>query len=187
MAPHNSWQMSSTARIPGATDLAQQIAQAVPRMELDAAAHRSEHGIEVQLPLLYRLAPQTQLAAITMSGGCIDELVPAAESLAKWMDSLDNPPLLVISSDMNHFADDVENRRRDKLALEKLRQNDPQGLLETCSRENISMCGRVPAALVLLTLKALGRPVRYNEVSYATSGDISGDRDRVVGYAGVLF
>ncbi len=49
------------------------------------------------------------------------------------------------------------------------------------------MCGQLPAALVLLTLRAMGREVCYNEIAYATSADISGDRSRVVGYAGVLF
>ena len=49
------------------------------------------------------------------------------------------------------------------------------------------MCGQLPAALILLTLKAMQKKVKYNEIAYATSGDISGDRSRVVGYAGVLF
>ncbi len=49
------------------------------------------------------------------------------------------------------------------------------------------MCGQVPAALVLLTLKALKQTAKYNEIAYATSADVSGDRSRVVGYAGVLF
>lgn len=187
VAPHDSWQLSPTASLEGAADLAQQLAAAVPGMELDAAAHRKEHGIEVQLPLLYRLAPETRIAAIAMSGGSIDELKAAAKAMAAWISSLDDPPLLVISSDMNHFADDTENRRRDALALQTLEQNDPAGLLRVCEEENISMCGQLPAALVLLTLEALGQEVAYEKIAYATSGDVTGDRARVVGYAGLLF
>ncbi len=187
VAPHDSWELSSTARIPGAIDLAEQIAAAVPGMELDSAAHRREHGIEVQLPLLYRLAPQTRVAAIAMAGGNFDELEDAATALARLIGGLDSPPLLIISSDMNHFADDRENRRRDALALQKLKQNDSRGLLQVCADENISMCGQLPAALVLLTLKAMGRSVHYEEIAYATSADVTGERSRVVGYAGVLF
>ena len=122
-----------------------------------------------------------------MSGGTYEELQSAAEALADCLRTLEKPPLLVISSDMNHFADDAENRRRDRLALDALKGNDPHGLLQICADENISMCGQLPAALVLLTLKALKQPATYNEIAYATSGDISGDRSRVVGYAGVLF
>jgi AmmeMemoRadiSam system protein B len=187
VAPHDAWQLSPTATMAGDVELARRIADCVPGMLLDAAAHRSEHGIEVQLPLLYRLAPQTRVAAIAMSGGSYQELEQAANALAGCLAELDKPPLLVISSDMNHFADDDENRRRDRLALSALEQNDPQGLLRVCEEENISMCGQLPAALVLLTLKALQQQAKYTEIAYATSGDISGDRSRVVGYAGVLF
>ena len=171
----------------GDVELARRIAASVPGMELDANAHQREHGIEVQLPLLYRLAPQTRVAAIAMSGGTYEELESTAAALADCLASLEKPPLLVISSDMNHFADDEENRRRDKLALAALEKNDPQGLLQICAEENISMCGQVPATLVLLTLKAMKQTAKYSEIAYATSADVSGDRSRVVGYAGVLF
>jgi AmmeMemoRadiSam system radical SAM enzyme/AmmeMemoRadiSam system protein B/AmmeMemoRadiSam system protein A len=187
VAPHDVWAISPTAKMSGDIDLARRIAESVPGMQLDSAAHAREHGIEVQLPLLYRLAPQTRIAAIAMSGGSYNELEKAAAALASCLSGLDKPPLLVISSDMNHFADDEENRRRDRLALAALQQNDPQGLLQVCADENISMCGQLPAALVLLTLKAMGRQADYTEIAYATSGDISGDLSRVVGYAGVLF
>jgi AmmeMemoRadiSam system protein B len=187
VAPHDAWQLSATATMPGDFELASSIADSVPGMQLDAGAHQREHGIEVQLPLLYRLAPQTRVAAIAMSGGTYQELEAAAEALASCLSNQETPPLLVISSDMNHFADDDENRRRDRLALAELEKNDPQGLLQVCADENISMCGQIPAALVLLTLKAMRQQPQYTEVRYATSADVSGDRSRVVGYAGVLF
>lgn len=187
VAPHDTWQLSPKASMPGDVELARRIAESVPGMELDAVAHRREHGIEVQLPLLYRLSPKTRVAAIAMSGGGYDELESTAKALANCLSSLEKPPLLVVSSDMNHFADDEENRRRDKLALAALEANDPQGLLQVCASENISMCGQIPAALVLLTLKEMGEKAEYQEIAYATSAEVSGDRSRVVGYAGVLF
>lgn len=187
VAPHDAWQVSATTSISGNAELAQQIADAVPGMELDSAAHAREHGIEVQLPLLHRIAPDIQVTAIAMSGGNIEELKSAAESLAKLLLSLSEPPLLIISSDMNHFADDAENRRRDRLALDALLKNDPAELLKVCASENISMCGQIPAALVLLTLQAMNKTAEYEEIAYATSADVTGDKSRVVGYAGVLF
>ena len=187
VAPHDQWQLSNTVRMPGAYDLAEQIAARVPGMQLDAAAHAREHGIEVQLPILHRLAPETRIAAIAMSGGGFAEVAAAAQALAEWIRGLKRPPLMVISSDLNHFADDTENRRRDALALKALESNDPRGLLDVCAREEISMCGQLPAALVLLTLQSLGKQIDYRQVGYATSGDVTGDRARVVGYAGVLF
>ncbi len=186
VAPHDRWHMSGTASVTGASDLAASLANAVPGMQLDSGAHRREHGIEVQLPLLHRFAPESTLVAIAMHGGTLEELRSAADSLAKWLLSLEKPPLLVISSDMNHFADDEENRRRDRLALDAMKSLDPAALLAVCETESISMCGQVPAALVMLTLKAMGRSMNYREVAYSTSAEVTGDTSRVVGYAGVL-
>lgn len=186
VAPHDRWHLSSTESMTGAADLAKRIASNVSGMQLDSIAHAREHSIEIQLPLLYRLAPTTKIAAIAMAGGSISELESAAESLASLLASMENPPLLVISSDMNHFADDAENRRRDRIALDAMKSLDAQQLIKTCNEQNISMCGVVPAALVMLTLQALGTKMNYREIGYATSADTTGDRSRVVGYAGVL-
>jgi hypothetical protein len=87
---------------------------------------------------------------------------------------------------MNHFSDDAETRRRDELALEAFESGDPERLLRTCQKHQISMCGQVPAALVLQTLLELGRPLEIKRTEYATSGDTSGDLSRVVGYAGAV-
>ena len=187
VAPHSTWQLSNTTTMQGDVDLAKRIVERVPGMQLDSVAHAGEHGIEVQLPLLYRIAPRARVAAIAMSGGSFMELERAATSLADSFADLNEPPLLLISSDMNHFADDDENRRRDRLALDQLRQLDPRGLLDTCDSENISMCGQIPAAFALLTLQALKQQVCYQEIAYGTSAETSGDKSRVVGYAGLLF
>ena len=155
-------------------------------MELDSAAHANEHGIEVQLPLLARIAPETKVTGVAMSGGSLQQLQAAARELADCLADFEDPPLLVISSDMNHFADETETRRRDRLALDRLSKLDPAGLLEVCRSENISMCGQLPAALVLLTLQAMGKAGTFHEIAYGTSADTSGDKSRVVGYAGVV-
>ena len=88
---------------------------------------------------------------------------------------------------MNHFAEDHENQRRDQLALEQLAALDPSGLLKTCKEENISMCGQIPAAFVLLTLQYMQRMCSYQKIAYATSAEVTGDISSVVGYAGVVF
>ena len=84
---------------------------------------------------------------------------------------------------MNHFADDQENRRRDRIALDALAHGDPERLLEVCRSNSISMCGVIPAALVMQTLKELGIQTKVQELSYDTSASVSGDSSRVVGYA----
>lgn len=95
-------------------------------------------------------------------------------------------PLLVISSDLNHYEREPENRRRDELAIEAMLTGDPKHLAEVCQKNSISMCGLVPAAIVMQTLIALGKSFRVERISYENSAMHGGDKERVVGYGGVL-
>ncbi len=187
VAPHDQWQLSLSASIRGDADLAAELADRLPGMELDAIAHAREHSIEVQLPLMLRYCPDVKLAAIAMQGASMDEAKDLARQLAAWIGEQEEPPMLVVSSDMNHFADDAENRRRDRLALDALATGDGEELLTVCAREDVTMCGQIPAAIVMMTMRELGRDATPVEVAYATSADYGGGKDRVVGYAGVIW
>ncbi|MCR9296609.1 MAG: AmmeMemoRadiSam system protein B [bacterium] len=186
VCPFDDWQLSSTTTVAGDPELARQIADAVTPLQLDAAAHQQEHGIEVQLPILERLDPACKVVGIALNGGSWDDIQAAAKEFAEFLSGLPELPLLVISSDMNHYAPDSENRRRDRLALDAMASGDPQKLLDTCREHEISMCGQVPAAFVMETLRQLGREFKVVELDYATSADVTGDKSQVVGYAGSL-
>jgi AmmeMemoRadiSam system protein B len=96
-----------------------------------------------------------------------------------------DPVLLIASSDMNHYESDEITRRKDSLAIERVVALDARGLFDTVRREGISMCGFGPAVSVLTAARLLGA-TQARLVRYATSGDVSGDRNEVVGYAGVI-
>jgi len=185
VAPHETWSMPG-GNVESDPELARQLAQAIPGLELDAAAHALEHAIEVQLPILARLAPEARVVGITMHGGDLASLGQFAERLADVLRGLPERPLLVISTDMNHYADDQRTRRLDRMALDALETLDPDRLYQTVSENRISMCGVLAAVTVMLTLQKLDALRRFEEVGYATSADASGDTRRVVGYAGVL-
>lgn len=185
VAPHKVWQLPN-GNLEADVTLARRLAEEIPGLELDAAAHRSEHAIEVELPLIKRLAPDSHVVGIAIGGGNLQQCDEFAAGLARVIEQRDEPPLLLISSDMNHFATDAENRRLDQLALEKMDALDPDGLLETVRAQHISMCGVLPAVIVMKTLQKMGKLSQVERVGYATSGDVTGDRSRVVGYAGLL-
>jgi AmmeMemoRadiSam system protein B len=63
---------------------------------------------------------------------------------------------------------------------------DAQGLYDVCRIEKISMCGLGPAITMLTAMNALG-VTTAELVCHETSGDVTGERDRVVGYAGMVF
>jgi AmmeMemoRadiSam system protein B/AmmeMemoRadiSam system protein A len=153
-----------------------------PRLVREDEAHRDEHGCEVLLPFLHRRNPFVRIVALAIGRADYDDLAPLADALAALRDELGDRLLLVVSSDMNHFADDAENRRLDALALDRLESADPRGLYDTCLRHRISMCGLRPAVAVL---RALGREREPSVeiIGYETSARVTGDTSRVVGYA----
>ena len=104
-APHRRW-LFPGGELASDPELAGRLANAVAGLVLDAAAHREEHAIEVQLPLLARFAPQVRVVGIAVGDGSLPELLRFGGELAGVLADMPERPLLVISSDMNHFADD---------------------------------------------------------------------------------
>ena len=86
---------------------------------------------------------------------------------------------------MNHYESDSVTRVKDQQAIERILTVDPRGLFDVATQQSISMCGLGPAVALLTAARRRGAK-SAELVKYATSGDISGDRERVVGYAGVV-
>jgi AmmeMemoRadiSam system protein B/AmmeMemoRadiSam system protein A len=186
VAPHQAWSIPG-ATLAGDVGLARTLADTVPAWQLDTAAHRAEHAIEVELPLLARLAPRTQVVGVAIAPASLERCREFSRGLAEVLKPLDPQPLLLISSDLNHYASDEENRRLDGLAIEAMKRLDAEDLHATVTDHHISMCGMLPAVIVLETLRVLGQLSTCQQVAYGTSGDVTGDSSRVVGYAGMLF
>ncbi|MDP7206180.1 MAG: AmmeMemoRadiSam system protein B, partial [Pirellulaceae bacterium] len=186
VAPCQAWALPGVT-IESNMELAEQLAGEIDGLQLDAAAHQQEHGIEVELPLLARLAPESKVVGITIGEASLAECKQLGSQLAGVLRGLETAPLLVISSDMNHFATDEVNRQLDALALEALEKLDPDHLYQVVTDNKISMCGLRPAVIVLECLRQLGQLSGCQQVGYATSADVSGETSRVVGYAGVTF
>ncbi len=156
-----------------------------PRLIRENEAHREEHGCEVLLPFLHRRNPFVRILPIAIGRADYEELASLSEALATLREELGERVLFIVSSDMNHFADNEENRRLDALALDPLEAGDPRGLYETCLNHRISMCGMRPAVAVLRALEMERHP-SVEITGYETSARITGDTSRVVGYAGAV-
>jgi len=185
VAPHETWQIPG-AELKSDPALAQRLVDAIPGLQLDAAAHQAEHGIEVELPFLAKLNPEAKVVGIVIGGGDLQRCREFARGLAEVIGQLDDEVLLVISSDMNHYGTDDENRRLDAMAMEAMESLDAERLLSTCQEHQISMCGVLPAVIVMETLGSLKGLSKAERVAYATSADTTGDKSRVVGYCGML-
>jgi AmmeMemoRadiSam system protein B len=151
----------------------------------DAAAHADEHSLEVQLPFLQRTVKDFGFVPIAIGVGGYPSLESLGRGLAEAARRLKQPFLIIASSDMNHYEPDSITRAKDRKAIDKMLALDPQGLYDVLRREDISMCGYGPAVAMLTAAKELGAR-RAELAKYATSGDITGDRSAVVGYAGII-
>lgn len=186
VAPHEQWSTPLGA-VESDPQFAAALAGSIPGLELDSAAHAREHCIELELPLIQRLAPHSRVVGMTIGRADFEQCDQFAKGLAAVVSDLDSEPLFMISSDMNHFAGEAETHRLDELALAQIDRLSAHGLLETVREHQISMCGVLPAVIVMQTLKRLGKLSTAQRVGYTTSAETSGDSGRVVGYAGVLF
>jgi AmmeMemoRadiSam system protein B len=166
--------------------LAAKLRKECPLLREDSVAHSSEHSLEVELPFLQLL--NRGLTFVPLAVGTLrwEELVSTGEGIARVLRESADEILLVTSSDMNHYDDDQTTKAKDEMAIEQLMRVDAQGLYDVCRAQKISMCGLGPAVTMLTAMRALG--VNTAElVCHETSGDVTGERGRVVGYAGMVF
>jgi hypothetical protein len=161
------------------------LAQRSQLWRVDEEAHRNEHAIEVHIPLLqYSHPPGGALVAAVISACQYSEILKLGEDLADWWREYPETRMIA-STDFNHFEDEPTTRRKDRAALEAILECDPEKLWRTVSQKRISMCGLAPVAVLLHALSRLGQPW-CEKVAEGNSAAISGDFQRVVGYASLL-
>jgi MEMO1 family protein len=181
---HGAWQ-TPLGSIPIDAPLAETLKQQCSLLSEDSEAHRGEHAIEVVLPFLQQSRPQFSFVPIALGTGHFTALEELGETVAAVLGMQRQPVLIIASSDMNHYENDQVTRVKDTKAIERILALDPRGLYDVVIKEDISMCGFGPAVAMLTAAKRLGA-TSAELIKYATSGDVFGEREMVVGYAGVV-
>jgi AmmeMemoRadiSam system protein B len=171
--------------VPVDAELADALKAAMPLLSEDPAAHRYEHALEVQLPFLQVLRPGFCFVPITVGTSNFEALSALGNVIGSLLAGLFEPALVIASSDMNHYESDSVTRVKDRRAIDQVLALDPRGLYDTVHQDNISMCGYGPATIMLTAAGKMGA-TQAELIRYATSGDVSGDREMVVGYAGIV-
>ncbi len=171
--------------VPIDSALADTLKQRFPLLSEDTAAHRTEHAAEVQLPFLQARRPDFTFVPIALGTAQFEILETLGDAIAEVVAAQDERVLIIASSDMNHYENDQVTRIKDHKAIERILALDPRGLFDVVMNEDISMCGFGPTVAMLTAARQLGA-TSAELIKYATSGDVSGDREMVVGYAGVV-
>jgi len=183
--PGGYWRMPF-GDVPVNKSLAHQIIDECELPVPDEMAHANEHSLEVILPFLYYAGGKDlSFVPITLSRISRDECRILGEDLSRVIASRNEEILLVSSSDMTHYESHDSAKAKDSDAISRILDMDPDGLIEVVSRRRITMCGIIPTAVMLYAAIGLGA-TKARLVRYATSGEVSGDYDQVVGYAGII-
>lgn len=183
--PAGHWRMPF-GDVPVNESLARQIIDESELPVPDEIAHTREHSLEVILPFLYYAgAEDLSFVPITLSTLSRDECRALGETLSRVIASRDEEILLVSSSDMTHYESHDSAKAKDSDAISRILDMDPDGLIEVVSRRRITMCGIIPTAVMLYAAIPLGA-TQARLIRYATSGEVSGDYQQVVGYAGII-
>ena len=184
LEPSEAWR-TPLGDVPVNRRLSARLRELAPSLEPDAAAHAREHSLEVQLPFLQARRRDIEIVPVCLGGNDLDLCREVGQALAAIRSEESEPPLLLASSDMNHYEPRAIGRRKDERAIERIEALDPEGLFTTVLSEGISMCGFLPATALLFAAARAGlREARV--VARRDSGDETGDTSSVVGYAGII-
>jgi len=182
LAQEGTWR-TPLGEVPIAAELAGRLVET--GLEVSESAFLREHSIEVQLPFLQFLygegLPFVPICVMTPS---LPELMRAGEAIADVI--RDEPGVVIVSSDFTHYEPHEVAQQLDHKAIEQILSLDVEGFYQHLVGERLSICG----GGAIVVLMGIAQRLGWNQtrlLSYATSGDVSGDRSAVVGYAAICF
>ncbi len=190
--------------------LAAAILSKSPRIHEDSLAHLREHSLEVQLPFIQHFKTGFKIVPIQMLDTRLDTCKEVGKAVAEAIQSrgqgavvrgqgedqakpltpnselrTSRDVLIVASSDMSHYERAAVAKEKDFKAIQRVLDLDPEGLYRVVKEYGITMCGSGPATAMLIACKLLGAS-KAELIKYTNSGDVSGDYEQVVGYAGMV-
>jgi len=178
------WKMPN-GDVPIHSELAEEILGFSKFAKQDTRGHELEHSLEVQVPFLQYFQKEIRIVPITMKGRDYAYCQDLGNALACAIQKSSERVLIVASTDMSHYVTAETAATMDHKAIDKILEMNPKGLVDTVFKNGISMCGVIPTASVLVGAIQLGA-TSAQLIKYANSGDVSGDYQQVVGYAGLV-
>jgi len=165
-------------------ELANKILKSAEIIDVDEMAHTYEHSIEVQLPFLQYIFDNFKIVPICMMLQDIETSREVGKAIAKACK--DKDVRIVASSDFTHYEPHESAEEKDSLAIERIKKIDAEGFYKVINERSISICG--PGPIMSLIFAARELDVKNAKLlKYMTSGDVTGDKRAVVGYAAIAF
>jgi AmmeMemoRadiSam system protein B len=165
--------------IPVNAELAAAILGRDAKLNFYPQAHSMEHSLEVQLPFLQQVLGDFELVPIVMGERDLSTCQIVAQAIASSLGK--EKALIVASSDLSHYHPYDQAVALDKVILQAVDAFDPQRLYEALWSGSSEACGGGPMVSAMLAAQKLGA-TGAKVLNYANSGDVTGDKSRVVGY-----
>ncbi len=162
-------------------ELARAIQRSSQFIDVDDVGHSHEHSIEVQLPFLqYLFGSGVKLVPVCMMMQDLEVSRDVGEAIGK--STMGKNAVVIASTDLTHYEPQEFASTKDRMVVEAILSLDEERLHSVVESRNISMCGCGPVCAAIVAAKRLGAK-EARLLSYKTSGDVTGDRSQVVGYA----
>jgi len=172
------------ADAPIARKLALALVDSDPMIHADWRGHRAEHALEVELPFLQVIWPQFQLVPVVMGEQHWELCQLLGEQVAKLC--RESPALILASSDLSHYFSYDEAVQFDDCFMRHLKNFDAATLQQALENEECHACGGGPVVATMIAAQALAADT-VDILRYENSGDVTGDRNMVVGYLAATF
>ncbi|MCM3881084.1 MAG: AmmeMemoRadiSam system protein B [Vicinamibacterales bacterium] len=170
--------------VPICEPCADAIVAASPLVREHPMAHGREHSLEMQLPFLRRVLPGAEIVPLVMGRQSRRTAYELGQAIATA--ATGRRAVLIASTDLSHYKSAVVAARLDNKVLQQVLRFDPDGLMSALEAFPDHACGGGPTVSVMVAAKALGA-LEGRVLKYGDSGDVSGDKDAVVGYLAAAF
>jgi AmmeMemoRadiSam system protein B len=186
IGPSHHGHLTSVSSIPwetplGIVDVDTEFIEALD-IVIDEPSQKEEHSIEVQMPFIKYRFPRSHVVPIMMGAqdpahvAAVAEKIGAAHRLTK------RDIRLIASSDFSHYVPEAQAKDGDLYAIEALTRLDVNEFNRRIREKRVTACGYGPISVMASVCKSMG--AREGQlIRYGTSGDVTGDRNEVVGYA----
>ena len=154
-------------------------------LEIDSFSHSKEHSIEVQIPILQEVfSDEMKILPISLINQEQKTATLVGSAIAKIAEEKD--ALLIGSSDFTHYEENGFAHRQDLALIDPILKLDIDEFYKILHERKVTACGFGAIASIMTACKELGA-TQGKLLKYATSGDVSGDKSSVVGYASIIF
>jgi MEMO1 family protein len=161
------------------TEMREALLASSPIIKASLEGHRNEHALEVQIPFLQVMFSKFKILPVIMG----DQRREFCEELGKALTTIAalKQTILVASSDLSHYYSSDVARSLDAVAIDCIGHMRELDLMRNLETEQAEACGG--GGIVSLLMAARRMNVPQCEILHAcNSGDITGERDKVVGY-----